>query len=80
MKSNSDYYVMICKLKNMTDEQLIELFHDLKDEDLIGRISELSYKFCEGMLTLPEDNDDNHKSDSQEYTEVDNLRRASEGI
>jgi len=73
------YSNMVTRIKSMTQEQLLELMHDINDVETIELIREeadywLDLKKHEGE----EDDDDGEMSDEEDAISVDDARRRRE--
>lgn len=77
MSVTSPYQITIETLKSMDDKQLVGLFHDIKDIQLVQRIADCAYHFTENYDYASQEDYDrlNGKSDEQDWKEQDDLQR-----
>lgn len=73
----NDYANMLKRLKNMDEKQLLELFHDIDDLDVVEGIADCAYHFIENYDESI-CNEDCVKSDNEDAKEADDARRFSE--
>lgn len=78
MSNDWDYINLIKRLKVMDEKQLLELFHDLNDDEAVDRIGD-----CAGYYLKHKEDDSatpytSEISDEEDAISVDNARRHRE--
>ena len=82
-KSLSPYGFTIRTLLSLDEKQLIELFQDLVNAaniKVVERIADCAFHFTENYEPQEEEKAAGELGEHEEYLEVDNLRRAREGV
>lgn len=72
----TDYtmHAFIARLKSMDEKQLLELFHDIEDIEVVERIADCAFHFVENFEAEVDDIV-NGKSDEQDWKEQDDAQR-----
>jgi gluconate kinase len=72
------YEITFSTLRKLDEKQLIELFHDIDDLNVIERIADTAYHFVDTHELDECKPDLDELSDDEDALEVDNARRARE--
>ncbi len=70
---SKEYEWMMQFLKTATDQQLIELFHDLEDPSLIERVEEWVYQYEKALMDIETEtyhNELKDADDAQRYRDI----------
>jgi hypothetical protein len=75
--AKNKYAMTLETLKKMDKKQLIELFHDIEDIQVVQRIADCAYHFTENYDYAKQDDYDRvtSKSEKQEWVDMDNAER-----
>lgn len=66
---------LLIKLKSMDEKQLLEMFHDIEEIEIVQRISDAAYHFCENYED-PEEKGEHEwvdwkrQDDAQRYADI----------